>query len=223
MTSQWARFRLKLPAPRLFTQPFIHAQIKENTKFPRHWLLCGEFTFWPVNSPQKWPGTQEMPPFDDVIMWHRVIVICPSTSEAKLEDVGRLFTIIKHNKMRNGKWKHGQCTVRLITNSVITMNPKYSVNYITISLFFSALMYWHFLLANNLDFALPGEVKGLNATYLEKITLINWVYCTEYPPIHSLIVSSQQLNISYLFKYYSIIVYSFLNRLKSPDTISWNL
>ena len=33
-------------------------------------------------------------------------------------------------------------------------------------------MYCDFLLANNLDFALPGEVKGLNATYLEKITLI---------------------------------------------------
>ena len=28
----------------LFTQPFIQAQIKENTKAPRHWPLCGEFT-----------------------------------------------------------------------------------------------------------------------------------------------------------------------------------
>ena len=25
-------------------QPFIQAQIKENTKAPRHWPLCGEFT-----------------------------------------------------------------------------------------------------------------------------------------------------------------------------------
>ena len=29
---------------RLFTQPFIQAQIKENTKAPRHWPLWGEFT-----------------------------------------------------------------------------------------------------------------------------------------------------------------------------------
>ena len=29
---------------RLFTQPFMHAQIKENIKAPRHWPLCGEFT-----------------------------------------------------------------------------------------------------------------------------------------------------------------------------------
>ena len=29
---------------RLFTQPFIWAQIKENIKAPRHWPLCGEFT-----------------------------------------------------------------------------------------------------------------------------------------------------------------------------------
>ena len=34
----------KPPAPRLFTQPFIQAQIKENTKVPRHWPSCGGFT-----------------------------------------------------------------------------------------------------------------------------------------------------------------------------------
>ena len=44
MTSEWARWRLKSPASRLFTQPFIHALIKENIKAPRHWPLCGEFT-----------------------------------------------------------------------------------------------------------------------------------------------------------------------------------
>ena len=38
------RLRLKSPASRVFTQPFIQAQIKENTKAPRHWPLCGEFT-----------------------------------------------------------------------------------------------------------------------------------------------------------------------------------
>ena len=35
---------IKSPASRLFTQPFIRAQIKENIKAPRHWPLCGEFT-----------------------------------------------------------------------------------------------------------------------------------------------------------------------------------
>ena len=35
---------LKSPASWLFTQPFIHTQIKENIKAPRHWPLCGEFT-----------------------------------------------------------------------------------------------------------------------------------------------------------------------------------
>ena len=32
------------PASRLFTQPFIQTQIKENIKAPRHWPLCGDFT-----------------------------------------------------------------------------------------------------------------------------------------------------------------------------------
>ena len=44
MTSEWARWRLKSPASRLFTQSFIQTQIKENIKAPRHWPLCGEFT-----------------------------------------------------------------------------------------------------------------------------------------------------------------------------------
>ena len=35
---------VKSLASRLFTQPFIQAQIKENIKAPRHWPLCGEFT-----------------------------------------------------------------------------------------------------------------------------------------------------------------------------------
>ena len=50
----------KSPVSRLFTQPFIQAQMKENIKAPRH--------RWPVNSPHKWPVTRKMFPFDDVIM-----------------------------------------------------------------------------------------------------------------------------------------------------------
>ena len=47
-------------------QPFdrvlnrLFALIKENIKAPRHWPLCGEFT---------WPVTRKMFPFDDVIMY----------------------------------------------------------------------------------------------------------------------------------------------------------
>ena len=44
VTSWWARWRLKSPASRLFTQPFVQAQIKENIKAPPLWPLYGEFT-----------------------------------------------------------------------------------------------------------------------------------------------------------------------------------
>ena len=44
VTSKWAQRRLKSPPSRLFTQPFIRVQIKENIKAPRHRPLCGEFT-----------------------------------------------------------------------------------------------------------------------------------------------------------------------------------
>ena len=64
VTSYWVRYRLKSPASRLFNQPFIQTQIKENIKAPRHWPLFRES----VNSPHKWPVTRRMFPFDDVIM-----------------------------------------------------------------------------------------------------------------------------------------------------------
>ena len=35
------RMRLKSPASRMFTQPFIRAQIKEDIKSPRHFLCAG--------------------------------------------------------------------------------------------------------------------------------------------------------------------------------------
>ena len=38
------RLRLKSPASRLFDQPLVQAQIKENIKAPRHWPLSGEST-----------------------------------------------------------------------------------------------------------------------------------------------------------------------------------
>ena len=44
VTSLWVRWRLKSPASRLFARPFVQAQIKENMKALRHWLLWGEFT-----------------------------------------------------------------------------------------------------------------------------------------------------------------------------------
>ena len=40
--TSWARWRLKSPASRLFTQPFVLAQIKENIQTPRHWPLWEE-------------------------------------------------------------------------------------------------------------------------------------------------------------------------------------
>ena len=44
MTSQWVGWRLKSPASRLFTQPFIRAQIKENIKAHVTGLCAGNST-----------------------------------------------------------------------------------------------------------------------------------------------------------------------------------
>ena len=56
MTSEWSRWHLKSPASRLFTQPFVQAQIQENIKAPHHWLLRGEFTGdrWISRTEDQW-------------------------------------------------------------------------------------------------------------------------------------------------------------------------
>ena len=64
ITSWLARLRIKSPAVRLFTLPFIQAQIKENIKVPRHWPLCGEF-------PAQMASNAE-----NVFIWWRHHVLC---------------------------------------------------------------------------------------------------------------------------------------------------
>ena len=44
VTPQWARWRLKSPPYRLFTQPFVKAHNKESIKTPRHWPWWVELT-----------------------------------------------------------------------------------------------------------------------------------------------------------------------------------
>ena len=58
MTSEWAQWRPKSPALRLFSQPFIHLQSKENTKAQRHWHLRGDFTGdrWIPRTKGRWRG-----------------------------------------------------------------------------------------------------------------------------------------------------------------------
>ena len=65
VTSQWARWCFKSPASRLFTQPFIRAQIKENIKAPRHWSLCGQFTS------DRWIPAQRASNTENVSIWWR--------------------------------------------------------------------------------------------------------------------------------------------------------
>ena len=67
MTSKWARWRLKSPASRLLTQPFIQAHMEKQQSSTSLAFVRGIHR-WPVNSPHIGPETREMFPFDDVIM-----------------------------------------------------------------------------------------------------------------------------------------------------------
>ena len=69
---------IKWPSFRLFSQPFVEAQIKENIKALRHRPLW--IHQWPVKSPHKGPVTRKTSSFDDVIVpsryfhSHRILI-----------------------------------------------------------------------------------------------------------------------------------------------------
>ena len=65
MTSYWARWRLKSPASRLFTQLFIQGQIKENIKAPCHRPLRVEFTG------DRWIPAQMTSKAENISIWWR--------------------------------------------------------------------------------------------------------------------------------------------------------
>ena len=67
VTSYLARWLLKSPTFRLFTQPFVQGQIKENQSSASMAFVRGIHR-WPMNSPHKGPVTRKIFPFNDVIM-----------------------------------------------------------------------------------------------------------------------------------------------------------
>ena len=62
------RWRLKSPASRLFTQPFIQGADQRKHQSSASLAFVREIHRWPVNSPHKRPVTRKMFPFYDVII-----------------------------------------------------------------------------------------------------------------------------------------------------------
>ena len=89
VTSWWAWGHLKSLASSLFAQLLVQAQIKENTIWSYASLaFVRGIRQWPVNSPHKRPVTQNMFPFDDVIMnvgldqWHQMALLGQNPSRS---------------------------------------------------------------------------------------------------------------------------------------------
>ena len=68
MTSHWARWRLKSPASRLFTQPYVQGADQRKHQSSASLAFVRGNHRWPVNSCYKGPVTRKMTPFDDVVM-----------------------------------------------------------------------------------------------------------------------------------------------------------
>ena len=95
VTSQWRRWDLKSPATRLFAQPFVQAQIKENIKVLHRWPLWRQSTSDRWISLTKGPITGKMFPFDDVIMRESV--------KLPMNTCKYITRIFNHNKANHDK------------------------------------------------------------------------------------------------------------------------
>ena len=74
MTSEWARWRLKSPGSRLFTQPFIQGADQRKYQSSASLAFVRGIHRWPVNSPHKWPVTRKKFPSDDVIIFYYMLI-----------------------------------------------------------------------------------------------------------------------------------------------------
>ena len=59
MTSQWAPWRLKSPAPQLFTQPFIQGADQRKHQSSASLAFVRRIHRWPLNFPHKGPVTRK--------------------------------------------------------------------------------------------------------------------------------------------------------------------
>ena len=91
MTSQWARLRLKSPASRLFTQPFIQGVDHRKHQSSASLAFVRGIHRGPVNSPHKWSVTRKMFPFDDVIMYYYTAYSTTMTSSERQPGTGKMF------------------------------------------------------------------------------------------------------------------------------------
>ena len=125
------RWRLKSPALRLFTQPLIQTQMKENIKAPRHWPLCGELT-----------GTGEFPAqmasnAENVSIWwrhHEILQLYISYSMCQPLYMLTLSTEI-----------HGWRCAILTDGSVIHVSTAWTLHRFILVFYWYCLIYMHVL------------------------------------------------------------------------------
>ena len=104
IASQWARWRLKSPASRLFTHAFIQAQIKENIKAQCPWPLWWKFTRdWRIpRTKSQWRGK---------CFRHNML--------RRLSEFKRVFQLHWSNKYEQPWWILANMnSTRIVTNAI---------------------------------------------------------------------------------------------------------
>ena len=130
------RWRIKSPVLRLFTQPFIQAQMEENTKAPRHWPLWGEFT---GDFPAQWASKAE-----NVSIWwrHHATVTehgkITSTAQPVLKCIPHAMLYGRYNNVLPMFVRSGWCACQ-----VIPLRKTFSAQLcINLNAFYISVWFW---------------------------------------------------------------------------------
>ena len=127
--SQWAGWHLKSPASRLLALTLVQAQIEDNMKAPRHWLLWGKFI------PNKGPLMRKMFQFDDVIvnkLTHKNVHRLANIYAIRKLSVKIHYVIIKINLYNIGflQVQCGADIARSIFPKMVTNRQPYGVSFV---------------------------------------------------------------------------------------------
>ena len=128
LTSQWASWRLKLPAFLLFAQPCVQVQINENINAPRHWPV------WEESTGERWRFPSQMASnVENVWIWlnHRAHIYVETVNNLESHYVDglcncKIYSPVVSNVMADGLVPLGTtasaCAVKASLGSIYTRN-----------------------------------------------------------------------------------------------------
>ena len=151
MTSWWARWRLKSPSSRLFTQPFFHDAVYRKPQSSASLAFVRGIHRWPVNSPHKGPVMWKVFPFDDVIM----IMFCYGLTQGEIvfliTSLARAQSYLPHCHISDATMRTMEKYIMNSQNMIVLPNTTITHNTVHIFCWINCILkHWEYKMGDTL-------------------------------------------------------------------------